>query len=536
MVASTTPGVASSTQPTAGSGFSFAPSYQDYQTYYGSIDPSSYANSAHPELANQLTQDQWGGLSSADQWQRVGQRLGIDSSDPRYAGLIQQMGGVDANGQPVIVRGNSPFDAHDFANPNNVLSGDGVQAYLHDNLTPGAERGESGEVSFGTWATIAALAAAGIGGAGLLAGLQGGAGGLAAAGGSGSITGGGAGGLTSTAAETGAFDVGGSTGFGGAGFDGSLTGGLSAAGAAPAAASTGLPSTSSALSTLNQGRSILGTISALTGGGSAAGGSRVPGSTDTGSNGVLGSLLGILGLGAEARSTGLIGGGVGTPSGAQAAGSQAASAADPFGASGLRTQAQGMLTPNTMMQLLGLNSSGGTADIASDPGYQFARDQGISAINQGDAAQGTLRSGNRLTELQQYGTGLASQYETQFKTNNLNTLGALGKLAGNDSSSPATAGNDIISGFTGATNLQNAGTNSLLGGLLSGSGSSLSSLGGSLTSLLSSGASGVSSFLSSIFGSSGGGFDTGELSNMVANVGGGSISDDLFGGDWGAGW
>lgn len=548
-------GVASTTQPTS-AGFSFAPTYQDYSTYYGGIDPSSYANSAQPGLATQLTQDQWGALDPAGQWNALGGRLGIDPSDPRYAGLLQQMGQTDANGQPVVVRYGSPLDpSHDFTNPNSVLSGGGVQAYLHDNMTPGAERGENPTTQW--WQ--APLVGVGVLGAELA--TAGAAGLFGGAAGSGLATSG-----TAAAGEFGAEDTGlsmanpfgasGSLGGGGAGgLTGDLAAGTQAAApvtdlgvsAAPGSAlsSAGAGSGSSILSQLNQGRSILGAISALTGGTAAAGGSGVPSSTDTSSNGVLGSLLGILGLGATARSTGLIGGGVGTPSGAQAAGAQAAAAADPFGASGLRTQAQGMLTPGTMSSLLGLDSTGANAAITSDPGYQFALQQGVGAINQGDAAQGTLRSGNRGTELAQYGTGLAAQYETQYKQNNLATLGALGSLAGNNSSSPATAGNDIISGFTGATNLQNGGINSLLGPLLSGSSGALAGLGGSLTSLLSSAGGGISSFLSSIFGGSSGGVSDSDLSSLMGNVtnvgstlaqGAGNTADELFGGDWGGGW
>lgn len=244
------------------------------------------------------------------------------------------------------------------------------------------------------------------------------------------------------------------------------------------------------------------------------------------------SLLGLLGLG---RQGGLFGGGLGTPGGAQNAANTAANRADPWGASGLRTQAQQALTPQVMMQLLGLNPDGTKADITKDPGYQFALEQGTNAINVGDASQGTLRSGNRLTELEKYGTGLAAQYEGQFRNENLASLGALANMGGLSSSSPAAAGNDIISGFTGGTNLQNSGLNGLLGQLLGGGntggiGSLLASLGGGLSSLLQGGGTALSDFFGSLFGGNSSGLSDQDITNLISGVGGGTTSDDLFGG------
>lgn len=281
------------------------------------------------------------------------------------------------------------------------------------------------------------------------------------------------------------------------------------------------------LSTLNTARSGLGLVSALTGGGGGSG------STGGGNMGALGSIMSLLGLGALGRQGGLFGGGVGTPGGAQAVGDRASAMADPWGTSGLRGQAQQALTPGTMMQLLGLNPGGTASDITKDPAYQFALKEGTNAINVGDAAQGTLRSGNRLTELQNYGTGLAAQYENQYRTQNLASLGALSNMAGLGSSNPAAAGQDQISAFEGATSLQNSGLNGLFGNLLQGNGgglgSLLSSLGGGLGSLLSSGGSAIGSFISSLFGDSSGGLSDSAISDLISNVGGGTTSDSLFG-------
>ena len=47
--------------------------------------------------------------------------------------------------------------------------------------------------------------------------------------------------------------------------------------------------------------------------------------------------------------------------------------------------------------------------IANTGAYKFALGQGTEAVNRSLAAKGMLKSGNRLTELTQFGQGLASQ-------------------------------------------------------------------------------------------------------------------------------
>ena len=49
------------------------------------------------------------------------------------------------------------------------------------------------------------------------------------------------------------------------------------------------------------------------------------------------------------------------------------------------------------------------SSITSTPGYQFAYDQGLEAVNRTAAAKGQLGSGNRLYDLTKFGQGLASQ-------------------------------------------------------------------------------------------------------------------------------
>ena len=49
------------------------------------------------------------------------------------------------------------------------------------------------------------------------------------------------------------------------------------------------------------------------------------------------------------------------------------------------------------------------SSVASTPGYQFAYNQGLEAVNRTAAANGQLGSGNRLYDLTKFGQGLASQ-------------------------------------------------------------------------------------------------------------------------------
>ena len=49
------------------------------------------------------------------------------------------------------------------------------------------------------------------------------------------------------------------------------------------------------------------------------------------------------------------------------------------------------------------------SSITSTPGYQFAYNQGLEAVNRTAAAKGQLGSGNRLYDLTKFGQGLASQ-------------------------------------------------------------------------------------------------------------------------------
>ena len=60
--------------------------------------------------------------------------------------------------------------------------------------------------------------------------------------------------------------------------------------------------------------------------------------------------------------------------------------------------------------------------VSSTPGYQFAYNQGLEAVNRTAAAKGQLGSGNRLYDLTKFGQGLASQTYNDTVNQLTNTL------------------------------------------------------------------------------------------------------------------
>lgn len=99
--------------------------------------------------------------------------------------------------------------------------------------------------------------------------------------------------------------------------------------------------------------------------------------------------------------------------------------------------ASSLLQPYTSLGTTGVNSltaalaPGGNltqqfsfdpTQVAQDPGYQFALQQGTGAVQKAAAATGTLNSGGTQRSLAQYATGLASQYENQDYLQALNSF------------------------------------------------------------------------------------------------------------------
>jgi len=94
--------------------------------------------------------------------------------------------------------------------------------------------------------------------------------------------------------------------------------------------------------------------------------------------------------------------------------------------------------------------AGGAADYAAlrnavghnfetSPGYEFARQEGIRAIDQAASARGMLNSGGRLRELMRYGTGVAQQDYNNWRSA-LQGLAGVGQTATGQAASLAQQG------------------------------------------------------------------------------------------------
>lgn len=110
---------------------------------------------------------------------------------------------------------------------------------------------------------------------------------------------------------------------------------------------------------------------------------------------------------------------------------------------------------NQLLKLLSDPSS-----IESQPGYQFAYNQGLDAVNRTAAAKGQLGSGNRLYDLTKYGQGLAS---TQYQ----NTLSGLGNFLNKNTMGTVdnnVSGTNPTAGATTRTIGNSVAVNPYLGG------------------------------------------------------------------------
>ena len=122
------------------------------------------------------------------------------------------------------------------------------------------------------------------------------------------------------------------------------------------------------------------------------------------------------------------------------------------------TQALGYLEPYR---------TGGAADYSAlrnavgttfqeSPGYQFALDQGVNAIDHAAGARGMLNSGSRLRELTRFGTGLANQEYNNWRSS-LSQLAQMGVGAATGSAGIAQQGGNTAAALAaqGANNAAN---------------------------------------------------------------------------------
>lgn len=470
-----------------------------------------------------LGESEWEGLSNRDKFSRLTQGFGIYSNDPRWDALAQSLGETDRSRH--IRMGTADDWSSDWmVDRDRYVDQDGFRFASSGNESAAYQaRNDFGIVQHGWVLPLAAAAIGAFAGAGT-AGTAGATGTTPFAGSVASGTATTVGGTAATSGALGTVGTLGSTpgvvplgtipvtasaglGAGGTaaavGTAGAVSG-LARSGGRPTNGNSGTQRTqgsgteNSALRNFNNARrgfSLLNNLSNL---------GRDGGNNMAGENGgdFMSGLFSLLGLGALGRQAGLWGGGTGTPGGAREVAGQAADRADPWGASGLRDQAQDALTPDRMMMLLGLNPGGRAEMIRNDPRFQFDIQEGTNAINVGDAATGTYRSGNRGYELQQYGQKTAARYQEMYHKQDMESLDMLNRMAGLGSSNPAAAGQMLMGGFSGATSLQNAGLDGLIGQLLSrGGGGNLSGL----YNLIGQGAGALGSWFSSLFGGGGGG-------------------------------
>jgi hypothetical protein len=127
-------------------------------------------------------------------------------------------------------------------------------------------------------------------------------------------------------------------------------------------------------------------------------------------------------------------------------------------------------TANTELQgFLGLGGSPAASTAAlntylNSTGYQFNRDQGISAITGDKAASGLLNSGSTLQALDTFGTNLADQYGQQYVGNLQNEVGtgvsASNALAGEGENyaNQVSTNNNSVATAAGNASIANANT------------------------------------------------------------------------------
>lgn len=93
-------------------------------------------------------------------------------------------------------------------------------------------------------------------------------------------------------------------------------------------------------------------------------------------------------------------------------------------------------------------------EIRAMPGYQFARDEGVTALDSAAAARGTVNSGGQKKEIMRFATGLADQFAQQkyqnalgeyqqayniFRNNGNDTFDRFDRLAGRGTAAAGAA-------------------------------------------------------------------------------------------------
>lgn len=142
--------------------------------------------------------------------------------------------------------------------------------------------------------------------------------------------------------------------------------------------------------------------------------------------------------------------------------------ADPFPAT-FNTEQFGGVNPFTL-QVEDISTAGETFQgFQESPGFKFAKQQGISAVDASAAAGGSLFSGSTLQALTEFGQGFASQGRGTFLDRLAGLVGGGQSAVGQLGQSAATFGQGAASALAGLGNAQSAGTigasNAFAGGL-----------------------------------------------------------------------
>lgn len=110
--------------------------------------------------------------------------------------------------------------------------------------------------------------------------------------------------------------------------------------------------------------------------------------------------------------------------------------------------------PGAMSDALGLGGAAGnqraTEAFQAGPGYQFALDQGLQALNRNAASRGMLSSGNNSQDIVRFSQGLANQEYGNY----LNRLGDFSRLGLGAAQGQTGRQSDLASLDTGYGNAQ----------------------------------------------------------------------------------
>lgn len=101
-------------------------------------------------------------------------------------------------------------------------------------------------------------------------------------------------------------------------------------------------------------------------------------------------------------------------------------------------------------------NSGDLSAFYADPGYQFARDQGIQAVQRQATAQGRSISGAEDKALIRYGTGIANQNYGSFYDRLLQSAGLGNTGIGASASAGANAAANIGAAYANSANARSS--------------------------------------------------------------------------------